>query len=138
MPTRIFTRDQLDAMGVPHDLPTDPAHAPEGAAVQLHCEQYASRRWVSAHELVFRAPDDGRAYRVTYEQGLTELQEDTDPWVYDDEIEAVEVEARQVTVTSWVPVEDASHEGPGPMGELTRHKGARAACSYPDCADRDS
>jgi hypothetical protein len=30
---------------------------------------------------------------------------------------------------------DASHEGPGPMGELTRHKGARAACSYPDCAE---
>lgn len=27
-----------------------------------------------------------------------------------------------------------THEGPGPMGELTQHKGPRDRCSYPDCA----
>jgi hypothetical protein len=102
MPTRTFTRDQLDAIGVPHDLPTDPAHAPEGAAVELHCEQIGTSRWSSFRNLVFRAPDDGRAYRVTYQRGLTEHQE-CDLWRAD-EIKAVEVEPRQVTVTRWVPV----------------------------------
>jgi hypothetical protein len=109
--TRTFTRDQLDALGVPHDLTSeDNAAAFPEAAIELHREQVDTRRWVSVHELIFRAPDDGKAYRVHYEQGLTEIQEDTDPWDYTREVEAVEVEQRQTTVTEWHPADDEQAE----------------------------
>lgn len=107
MPTRIFTRDQADALGLPHDcVSQDSATKFPEAAVELHCEQIDTRRWVSVHRLVFRAPDDGKTYAVTYEQGLTEHQDDHDPWGYGDEITAVEYEPREVTVTRWMPVKD--------------------------------
>lgn len=99
MTDRTFTRTELDAWDLPDAWADD---APE----ILHREQVDTRRWVSVHDLVFRAPDDGKAYRVTYVEGLTEVQEDTDPWGYDDEIDGVEVEARQITVTEWLPVTD--------------------------------
>jgi hypothetical protein len=95
--TRTFTREELDAW----DLPG--AWADNSPEI-LHREQVDSRRWVSVNRLIFRAPDDGKAYRLYYEQGLTESQEDTDPWNDDDEIEATAVEEQQVTVTKWVPV----------------------------------
>ncbi|MCP3817811.1 hypothetical protein NLX86_06575 [Streptomyces sp. A3M-1-3] len=97
MPVRHFTRDQLDAWDLPGAWADD---SPE----ILHREQVDARRWVSVHQLIFRAPDDGLTYRVHYEQGLTENQDDTDPWNYDDEIKAVEMEQREVTVTRWMPV----------------------------------
>ncbi|MFE4671066.1 hypothetical protein [Streptomyces sp. NPDC056723] len=103
---RIFTREQLDTWGLPDDLPTE-EHAtkfPE-APVELHREQVDSRRWVSVHELIFRAPDDGLTYQVFYEQGLTENQDDTDPWNFDDAIKATEVEQRPVVVQQWTPVD---------------------------------
>lgn len=104
MTIRTFTREQLDSLGVPFDLPTNPATAPKGAAIELHDEQIESRRWVAVHELVFRAPDDGKAYRVHYERGLTEVQEDTDPWNYAREIEAAEVVQRAQITNVWKPV----------------------------------
>lgn len=101
MTTRTFTVAELEAIGIPHRR-TAP---PEGRAERLHEEQTDTGRWVSAHWLVFRAPDDGRAWAVTYEQGLTELQDDTEPWGYGrTEVTATEVEERQVTVTRWLPV----------------------------------
>lgn len=97
MPTRTFTPEQLEEIGVPHELDE------EGCATELHTRQVASHRWTAVHELVFRAPDDGKAYRVHYETPLTEHQEcDTWPGA---EIKAVEVEERPVTVTRWVPVD---------------------------------
>ena len=100
---RIFTRAELDAMGVPYELDcgTD-------CATELHEEQIDARRWVSVHELVFRAPDDGKAWRVTYERGLTEMQEDTDPWGDAATVEAVEVKqrTRMVEVTDWCELKD--------------------------------
>jgi hypothetical protein len=105
--TRVFHRDQLDALGLPHDLATeDNAREFPEAAVELHREQVDTRRWVSVHELIFRAPDDGKAYRVTYEQGLTEHQDDHDQWNYRDHVVAEEVEPRPVTVTQWHSVEE--------------------------------
>ncbi|MYR46621.1 hypothetical protein [Streptomyces sp. SID5910] len=99
---RVFHRDQLAEWGVPNDL-ADESNAAEfpHAAVELHREQTATRRWVSVHELVFRAPDDGKAYRVTYEQGLTEVQEDHDEWDYRDHIVGEEVEEYDHTVKAW-------------------------------------
>ncbi|MFJ3248358.1 hypothetical protein [Streptomyces sp. NPDC086782] len=99
MPTREFTREQLEEW----DLPGAWAdNAPE----ILHREQIDTRRWVSVNELIFRAPDDGKAYRVCYGEGLTEVQDDTDPWNYDLSVEGVEVEPVEVTVTDWREVAD--------------------------------
>jgi hypothetical protein len=98
--TRTFTREELEAIGVPDEWTAD-----EGKlAKRLHEEQTDTRRWVSVHKLIFRAADDGKAYAVYYEQGLTESQDDTDPWNYDDTVTATAVEEQQVTVTKWVPV----------------------------------
>jgi hypothetical protein len=105
---RTFTRDQLAAIGVPEIwTATDKSNSAE----HVHEEQVDSRRWVSVHELVFRAPDDGLTYRVHYEQGLTESQDDTDPWNGADEIEATEVEQRPVVVQQWLPVEAPADPG---------------------------
>jgi hypothetical protein len=106
MSTRTFTRDQLEAIGVPFEC-YDEADAVPEFATELHREQVDTRRWVSAHELIFRAPDDGKAYRVTYVQGLTEHQDGIDPFEYGGAtIEAVEVEqrTRTVEITEWHPV----------------------------------
>ncbi|MFD5308277.1 hypothetical protein [Streptomyces ardesiacus] len=99
MKTRIFTRDELDAFGVPFEC--DPEN---GYAEELYDELYDTTRWTNVYEFVFRAPDDGKAYRVYYEVGASDSQDDTDPWNWDDEITAVEVEQIQVTKTEWKPV----------------------------------
>lgn len=89
MTTRTFTPDQLEELDVPY--------------TNLHDEQVDSRRWVEVRRCVFRAEDDGNAYRVTYQQPLTEHQE-CDTWFDDKEIKAVEVEQRPVVVQQWKPV----------------------------------
>lgn len=104
MPTRTFTPDQLEQIGVPSPYTA----ALDGhRAEHLFEEQIDTRRWVSVHHLVFRAPDDGKAWRVEYEQGLTETQDDHDPWNYKHEVEAVEVELRPTTVMEWHAIPDA-------------------------------
>ncbi|WP_069883484.1 hypothetical protein [Streptomyces luteocolor] len=101
MTTRTFTRDQLAAMGVPDDWDAEDGQQ----ADHLHERQVGSRRWVSVHELVFRAPDDGLAYSVHYERGLTEHQDGLDAWGYADEIQATVVEQRPVVIEKWLPVD---------------------------------
>lgn len=112
MTIRIFTREQLDAWDLPGAWADD---SPE----ILHREQVESRRWVSVNELIFRAPDDGKAYQVFYEEGLTEVQEDTDPWNFDKEIKGTEVEQRAKTTTTWEPVTDTSASTPASSVDLS-------------------
>ncbi|BET51810.1 hypothetical protein RGQ21_67920 [Kitasatospora aureofaciens] len=102
MKTRIFTRDELDAIGVPFEC--DPEN---GYAEELHRELYDTTRWTNVYEFVFRAPDDGKAYRVYYDVGATESV-DQDIWNWSDEITAIEVEQVQVTKTEWKPVKGES------------------------------
>lgn len=97
MPIRRFTRDELDEMGLPHGYDGEPGK--EATIVQE--QQLDTRRWVSVHEVIFRAPDDGKLYAVAYQQGLTESQDDTDPWFYDDTVTADEMEPHEVTVTTY-------------------------------------
>lgn len=104
MTTRTFTPEQLDEIGVPNELGED------GCATELHREQVDSRRWISVHELIFRAPDDGKAYRVYYQRPLTEHQE-CDTWP-GDEVKAVEVEERPKVITTWEPVTERPTGGP--------------------------
>lgn len=90
MTSRIFTPDQLEEFDVPYTT--------------LHDEQLDSRRWAEVRECVFRAPDDGKTYQVTYQQPLTEHQE-CDTWFDEEQIKAVEVEQRPVVVQQWKPVD---------------------------------
>lgn len=94
MTTRIFSREELEEWDLPWG--NDDIEV-------LHDEQVDSLRWESVNEVVFRAPDDSRAYMVTYFQGLTESV-DSDLWNWADRIEAVEVEEVEVKTTKWVPV----------------------------------
>jgi hypothetical protein len=107
--TRTITREQLEEWGLPHDLAEeqDAAQWP-GIAVEVHREQTDTRRWYSRHLLVFRAPDDGQLWGVTYNQGLTEVQEDTDPWNEAAEVTAYRMEQYEKTVTAWRKVGEAS------------------------------
>lgn len=83
--TRVFTRDELEELDVPH--------------THIHDEHWGNTRWTEIRRCVFRA-SDGKTYRVSYETGSTEYQE-CDTWDYETEIEAEEVEQREVTVTRW-------------------------------------
>jgi hypothetical protein len=98
MKTRVFTRDELEEIGVPFECGGD-----EGTAEELYDELYDTTRWHHIYEFVFRAPDDGKAYRVYYQSGATEMQ-DTDLWNYENKITAIEVELVEVVTTEWKPV----------------------------------
>ncbi|MEU0158992.1 hypothetical protein ABZ154_09150 [Streptomyces sp. NPDC006261] len=102
MPNRIFTAEELEGFGVPFECDNS-----EGTAEELSNELYDFTRWAHVHEFVFRAPDDGKAYRVHYRTGATEHQ-DQDLWNWEDRIEGVEVEEVQVTTTAWKPVKEKS------------------------------
>lgn len=94
-PPRVFTRSELNAFGVPHALP-------EGSV--LHRETFQKvLDPMNCHlvvELIFRAPDDERYWRVYYEEDF----EGGDPWHGEGEIPGVEMEPREVKVTKWFPV----------------------------------
>lgn len=69
-----------------------------------------SGRWTEYHQVVFRAPDDDKLWRVGYEVGLTEMQ-GSRPWDEDDThvdadgyVEGVHVEPHEVTVVQYRPV----------------------------------
>lgn len=101
MSTRTFTRDQLEAIGVPFELDGD-----DTCASELANELIGSERWTHVHRLVFRAPDDGIAYQVTYEVGSTEHQDGIDPWHrHGKTISVVEVEERPIVRQEWKPVD---------------------------------
>lgn len=95
--SRSVSRQQLSEWGLPYEL----GSTSDGVtAVELHREQAGSLRWCSIHHLVFRAPDDGRAYLVTYLRGLTERQ-DQDPWDGEGEVAIHPAEPYEETVTRW-------------------------------------
>jgi hypothetical protein len=99
--SRVISRELANEWGLPYELGTDADDGREyGLAVELHREQAGTRRWYSVHNLVFRAPDDGEAYLVTYRRGLTELQEQ-DPWDDESAITVYPVEPYEELVTRW-------------------------------------
>jgi hypothetical protein len=93
--TRTFTREQLDEWDLPWG--SDDVEI-------LQDEQIETRRWYSVHEVVFRAPDDGKTWAVTYEQGLTEHQEDHDLWGYENTVEGELMELVEEVTTKWKAV----------------------------------
>lgn len=91
MPTRTFTRDELDELNVAW-----------GGKHNVHVEQVDEGRWQVHYSVVFRAPDDGRLWEVGFQRGATEMQE-CDRWYDEQEITATEVEPYVVEVTKYRP-----------------------------------
>lgn len=59
-------------------------------------------RWSVHHRIVFAY--QGRFWETYYSVGATEIQEES-PWEYDDVVECVEVELKEVKVKKWVAKE---------------------------------
>ncbi|MET7759757.1 hypothetical protein ABZT27_34410 [Streptomyces sp. NPDC005389] len=144
MSTRTITREQATDWGLPDDLTAANEDAEPGIAIELaRIEDTGRRRWASENDLVFRAPDDGRTYRVTYFRGLTETQEDHDEWNDERTLELVEVEPVSVPVVEWHRVGDktppAEPEGdttsaPAPTGDVFTEAAIRRS-AYLDAAN---
>ncbi len=63
-------------------------------------------RWTITYEAVIQDLTDGKFYKIWYSRGATEMQDES-PFEYDgDEIECVEVEPFQKTVTRYRTVAD--------------------------------
>ncbi|MBX7464908.1 hypothetical protein K1Y80_02280 [Streptomyces sp. MAG02] len=103
MPTRAFTHQQLAAIGVPPDSPEDV----EYSDMLLADETVTTLKYSQLRRCIFRA--NGRTWAVQYEAALDAGNYDVGPppddhgW-YGDTVEAVEVEAVEVTVTEWRPI----------------------------------
>lgn len=96
--TREFTMDEIDEW----DLPWG---ATKGMVISDEITDHS--RWSIWHELIFRAPDDGKLWRMSYQRPATEMQE-CDRWP---DLEAVQVEAvevRTIVYREVTPVGDIS------------------------------
>ena len=63
-------------------------------------------RWTAIRRIVFQ-DKDGKYYQTTYSIGSTEMQCES-PWEYEETIECLEVELREVVRKEWCPVETGS------------------------------
>jgi len=61
-------------------------------------------RWSIQYEGIFKHLESGKFYRLNWQVGATESQDES-PFEYD-KPEPCEVEEREVTKKEWVPVED--------------------------------
>lgn len=106
MGTRVFTRTELEELGLPWDAP------PSGAIVSDRMTEH--RRWVVVHELIFRLADQAKceAWRVTYEVPATEYQEGIDTWP--ETVTAQHVVAVERLRTIWItePADDGQETQP--------------------------
>ena len=89
MITKTFSRDYLvDELDLPYN--------------SIYDKVTDNSRWSIFHDMVFK--DNEKYYQTSYSVGATECQDER-PWEYEDEIECVEVEKRQVLVEKWMPIE---------------------------------
>lgn len=88
--TRVISRELADEWDLHYDAPG-----------QIAVERLDTRRWYSVDRVIFTAPDDGLTYSVKLFKGLTESQEDTDPWNDAKEVTLTRVESYERTVTAW-------------------------------------
>ena len=60
-------------------------------------------RWSGVNEIVFHEPNENKYYRTHYSVGATESQDER-PWEYEDAIDCIEVELKEVTTKKWVEI----------------------------------
>lgn len=97
MGKRTFTKDELEELGLPytcHDV-----------------EIYDQGRWDTWKTGIFE--HDGKSWQVHWSEGSTEMQ-DTQPWEYEDEIEATEVIKVPRIVSQWIPTDKAGEDTGSP------------------------
>ena len=99
MNIRTFTADQLDAW----HLPEPDSIWGDQAPTILDTDVVHMGDHTCTKTLVFRAPDDGRHYRIRYEMALADGNY-TDPWFDETTVDGIEVVQRPVTVMTWQPV----------------------------------
>lgn len=88
--TRTLTREQLLDVWVVLDDP-------------ISDEIVGKSRWSVEHEVIFKAPDDGKFYRANYSRGATEEQSES-PWQDEPTVEATEVHQVEKIVKVWEPL----------------------------------
>ena len=93
MNKKTFSKDFLvDQLGLPYD----------NDSIIMEDKIVDQTRWSIIHSLVFKH-DDGKFYRVSYSEGATECQYER-PWEYEENVNGVEVELKEVLVEKWVEV----------------------------------
>ena len=85
---KTFDRETLDELDIPWDCLDQ----------QIEEEGHWTLKKTGVAEI------NGQYWRFHWEEGSTEMQEDTDPWFDDGEVEGTLVELQQVTVSKWVAV----------------------------------
>jgi hypothetical protein len=119
MSTRVFTRAELAALGVPPDSPEDV----EYSDTVLADEPVTTLKYSQKRRCIVRPEPDGPAYAVEYEAQLDTGDYELGPgpdnhgW-WGDEIEGVPVQERPVIVRSWVPVTVEPGTEPAPVSAV--------------------
>lgn len=83
------------------ELLVDGLDLPWNDSIVKYNEVIDTSRWSIIYDLVFEF--DGKCYQTTYSVGATESQDER-PWEYEDIIDCVEVEEKEVMVKQWVEV----------------------------------
>lgn len=92
--TRTFTRDELNQLGLPDQLPQDRVLLDKPWA--LTTDRSGTR------QLIFRLPEDEETWQIFYEAPISsDVKEYIDPWNGAPTVEAARVELRTVSHTSW-------------------------------------
>jgi hypothetical protein len=100
--TRTISREQAEEWQLSYNAPGE-----------LHRERLEERRWYSVNLVVFTAPDDGQVWGATYQQGLSEIREDTDPWNDAPMVTLTRYESYKTTATAWRPVSEKTQQAKG-------------------------
>jgi len=93
MTTRTFTKEFL----------VDELDLPDNDDIVVYREISDTSRWSIHYDLVFKYED--KFYKTYYSIGATESQ-DEGPWEFDETVNCVEVEAKEVIVINWVPIKE--------------------------------
>ncbi|NUP17378.1 MAG: hypothetical protein HOV73_25940 [Streptomyces sp.] len=106
MPTRHFTIAELAELSIPPDDPDDIEYDEH----VLADEQVAVLKYTAQRRCIFRAPDDGKTYAVTYEAELNmgdfEVGAGTpDNHGWHDDVAAIEMMEQEVTIIQWLPID---------------------------------
>lgn len=93
MSKRTFTKEQLRAI-----------LWDEGGKIILN-EIEDQSRWSTHYRFVFSPEGEDKLYETRYSKGSTENQDSEGPWEYEEEVECVEVEAYEKTITDYRKVQ---------------------------------
>ena len=71
--------------------------------VTISGDMVGTSRWTIKYYKIVKCLSTKKHYKVFYQKGATECQEDTELF-YGDEVDFTEVELKEVVVKQWVPI----------------------------------